>query len=145
MIGEQSEAQLNVIIVSSLLDIVVMEKEVQEDTKLKAIFVRLLADPDCIPHYTVRQGKLFYRGRLVLPKTLSLIPTILHTFHDSVIGVIPDNYAPINESQQSCFWEGMKNDIKLYVDQCHVCQQSKIQALSPAGLLQPLSIPNRIC
>ncbi|TYK06558.1 ty3-gypsy retrotransposon protein [Cucumis melo var. makuwa] len=38
----------------------------------------------------------------------------------------------------------MKNDIKLYVDQCHVCQQNKTQALSPAGLLQPLPIPNRI-
>lgn len=38
----------------------------------------------------------------------------------------------------------MKNDIKLYVEQCHVCQQNKVQALSLAGLLQPLPIPNRI-
>lgn len=42
------------------------------------------------------------------------------------------------------YWEGMKNDIKLYVDRCHVCQQKKTQALSPASLLQPLPIPNRI-
>ncbi|KAL0534592.1 hypothetical protein IC582_028883 [Cucumis melo] len=38
----------------------------------------------------------------------------------------------------------MKNDIKLYVELCLVCLQNKIQALSPAGLLQPLPIPNRI-
>ena len=41
------------------------------------------------------------------------------------------------------FSEGMKSDIKIYVDQCPVCQQNKIQALSPVGLLQPLPIPNR--
>ena len=33
-----SEAQLNVIIVPSLLDIAIVEKEVQDDTKLKTIF-----------------------------------------------------------------------------------------------------------
>ncbi|KAL0549668.1 hypothetical protein IC582_014155 [Cucumis melo] len=38
----------------------------------------------------------------------------------------------------------MKNDTKQYVDKCHVCQQNKVQALSPVGLLQPLPIPNRI-
>ena len=42
------------------------------------------------------------------------------------------------------FWEGMKSDIKIYVDQCLICQQNKIQVLSMVGLLQPLSIPNRI-
>ncbi|KAL0540352.1 hypothetical protein IC582_024589 [Cucumis melo] len=38
----------------------------------------------------------------------------------------------------------MKNVIKIYVDQCPVCQQNKTQALSLTGLLQPLPIPNRI-
>ena len=67
------EVHLNVITVPSLLDTEVVEREVQEDVKLKA-------DPDCIPRYAVRQGKLFYKGRLVLPKKSSLITTILHTF-----------------------------------------------------------------
>ncbi|KAA0032325.1 Ty3/gypsy retrotransposon protein [Cucumis melo var. makuwa] len=138
------EAELNVIIVPSLLDITVIEREVQEDEKLKAIFDRIVANPDCIPHYTVRQGKLFYRGRLVLSKTSSFIPTILHTFHDSVIGGHSGQLHTYKRIAAELFWEGMKNDIKQYVDQCHVCQQNKVQALSPVRLLQPLPIPNRI-
>ncbi|KAA0051934.1 ty3-gypsy retrotransposon protein [Cucumis melo var. makuwa] len=57
------EAQLNVIAVPSILDITVIEKEVQEDTKLRAIFDRLLVDPDCIPRYTIRQGLSVITGR----------------------------------------------------------------------------------
>ncbi|TYK11087.1 ty3-gypsy retrotransposon protein [Cucumis melo var. makuwa] len=76
-------SRMNVIIVPRLLDIEVVEREVQEDEKLKAIFDRLLTNSDCIPRYTVRLGKLFCRSRLALLKTSSLIPTILHSFHDS--------------------------------------------------------------
>ena len=62
------EAELDVITVPSLLDIIVIEREVQEDEKLKVIFDRIVADSDC--RYTVLQGKLFYRGRLVLSREI---------------------------------------------------------------------------
>lgn len=38
----------------------------------------------------------------------------------------------------------MKATITAYIASCHVCQKSKYQASFPAGLLQPLSIPNAI-
>ncbi|KAL0548486.1 hypothetical protein IC582_012939 [Cucumis melo] len=138
------EAELNAITVPSLLDITVIEKEVQENEKLKAIFDKIVADPVCVPRYTVRQGKLFYKGRLVLSRTSSFIPTILHTFHDSVLEGHSGQLRTFKRIAAELFWEGMKKDIKQYVDQCHVCQQNKVQALSPAGLLQPLPIPNHI-
>ncbi|KAA0047602.1 ty3-gypsy retrotransposon protein [Cucumis melo var. makuwa] len=138
------EDQLHVISIPSILDIAVVEKEVQEDAKLRAIFEKLLVDPDCIFRYTVRQGRLFVKGKLVLPRTSSLIPTILHTFYDSIIKGHSGQLHTYKRIATELFWEGMKNDIKLYLEQCHACQQNKIQALSPAGLLQPLPIPNRI-
>ncbi|KAL4012033.1 hypothetical protein IC575_029106 [Cucumis melo] len=139
-----SEAQLNVIAVPSILDVTVVEKEVQEDDKLKDIFEQLLKDLDSVPRYSIKQGRLFYKGRLVLPKTSSLLPTILHTFHDSVVGGHSGQLRTYKRIAAELYWEGMKNDIKIYVDQCPVCQQNKTQALSLAGLLQPLPIPNRI-
>ncbi|KAK7281730.1 hypothetical protein RIF29_09972 [Crotalaria pallida] len=45
---------------------------------------------------------------------------------------------------QSLFWIGMKGAIATMVEACHICQRSKYQASTPAGLLQPLPIPNAI-
>lgn len=38
----------------------------------------------------------------------------------------------------------MKNDIRKFVVECEVCKKNKVQALFPAGLLQPLPIPQQI-
>lgn len=38
----------------------------------------------------------------------------------------------------------MTTNVKTYVEQCYVCQKNKTLAASPAGLLQPFPIPNRI-
>lgn len=56
------ETQLNVISVPSLLDLEIVEKEVQEDEKLKNIFDRLVQDLECVPRYSIQQGKLFFKG-----------------------------------------------------------------------------------
>ena len=38
----------------------------------------------------------------------------------------------------------MRKDIKDFVASCQICQQNKYEALSPAGLLNPLPIPEHI-
>lgn len=38
----------------------------------------------------------------------------------------------------------MKEDVKKYVVESLVCQKNKIKSVSPAGLLQPLPIPERV-
>lgn len=42
------------------------------------------------------------------------------------------------------YWEGLKKDVKAYVQQYKVCQRSKSENTAPAGLLQPLLIPDNI-
>jgi len=41
-------------------------------------------------------------------------------------------------------WENMKEDIRNFINSCVICQQAKTSHTLPAGLLQPLSIPNQI-
>lgn len=42
------------------------------------------------------------------------------------------------------YWKGMKKDVKNYVDSCLICQKNKVDAISPAGLLQPLPVPDKV-
>ena len=42
------------------------------------------------------------------------------------------------------FWVRMKSDIKAFIQQCDTCQCNKYDTQTPAGLLQPLPIPNRV-
>ncbi|TYK03666.1 general transcription factor 3C polypeptide 3 isoform X1 [Cucumis melo var. makuwa] len=42
------------------------------------------------------------------------------------------------------YWDDMKKDIKKYCEECLICQKNKTLALSLAGLLTPLEIPDTI-
>jgi len=41
-------------------------------------------------------------------------------------------------------WKSMQKEIAKYVKNCLICQQAKASNTLPAGLLQPLPIPNQI-
>jgi transposase InsO family protein len=42
------------------------------------------------------------------------------------------------------YWPGLRAAVRTFVRECDVCQRNKSETLHPAGLLQPLPIPDRI-
>ncbi|TYK05420.1 Ty3/gypsy retrotransposon protein [Cucumis melo var. makuwa] len=74
----------------------------------------------------------------------SLIPVILDTFHNSAIGGHSGFLRTYKRIAAELYWEGMKADIKKHCEECLICQRNKTLALSPAGLLVPLEIPQVI-
>ncbi|CAH9139323.1 unnamed protein product [Cuscuta epithymum] len=121
-----------------------LEDELLEDEKYKTMLQKLMIDPDSIPHFKVSQGLLYFKGRLVIPKKSARIDSILKEFHESAIGGHAGNFKTMKRISSLFYWEGMRTDIKQYVQQCEVCQRNKYQTLSPAGLLHPLPIPDHI-
>ncbi|TYK05651.1 Retrotransposable element Tf2 [Cucumis melo var. makuwa] len=127
-----------------LLDIDIVTTEVEKDEELQGIIEILKEDPEGKANYQWKAGNLFYKGRLVLSRKSTLIPSLLHTFHDSVLGGHLGFLRTYKRMNGEIHWMGMKNDVKKYVEQCEVCQRNKTEALAPAGLLQPLPLPNLI-
>ena len=95
-------------------------------------------------NYTWQQGLLKYKGRIVIAKKSALIPTILHTYHDSVLGGHFGFLRTYKRLTRELFWVGIKAEIQKYCEECATCQRNKTLALSPTSLLTPLEIPSRV-
>ncbi|XP_061343289.1 uncharacterized protein LOC133289385 [Gastrolobium bilobum] len=121
-----------------------IDKEVQADNRLRGIIQNLLEDPASHPGFQLHGGRLFFKDRLVLSKSSRFISSILSEFHDSCIGGHSGFSRTFKRMVGVVFWEGMRKTVQQYVLDCAICQQNKIQNLSPAGLLQPLPIPSQI-
>lgn len=116
--------------------------EVQSDPVLAKIITDLTNDPNSHIHYTMEQGRLCYKGRMVIPATSTWIPKLITEFHSTPTG--GHFYRTYRRLARSLYWQGMKQSITNFVQECVVCQRNKYQASSPAGLLQPLPIPSEI-
>ena len=68
---------LNQLSASALIDLAKIQEEVENDPKLKEIRSQVEQDSKEFPNFTVHQGVLQFKGRLVISKNSSLLPTIL--------------------------------------------------------------------
>ncbi|PNX54976.1 hypothetical protein L195_g048599, partial [Trifolium pratense] len=94
--------------------------------------------------YTVKEGLLLYRDKLVVPNSPDIKKQILTEFHTSHMGGHAGILRTIARIQAQFYWKNMRQDIKEYVQQCLICQQAKTSNSVPAGLLQPLPIPDQV-
>lgn len=91
--------ELQNLTVPSIIDVNTIQREGEEDESLQRIKKEIEEDPLTHPKYTLHQGNLLYKKRLVMSSHSKLIPTILHTYHDSVMGVTRGFSELIRDSQ----------------------------------------------
>jgi len=140
--GENGE--LNAFSLWQLREFPEWEAEIQQDEKLRDIYTTLVKGRQEVPGYCISKGCLTYNGRLVLPKNSSRIPMLLKEFHDGPLGGHSGPLRTFKRMSGMFYWEGMRKDIQRYIAMCDVCQKNKYLTLSPAGLLQPLPIPQQV-
>ncbi|XXG53461.1 hypothetical protein AAC387_Pa03g1546 [Persea americana] len=61
--------------------------------------------------------------------------------HDSKWAGHPGVHCTLALVEERYYWPRMRYDIEAYVKTCLVCQQDKVEQKMPAGLLEPLPIP----
>ncbi|KAL0533232.1 hypothetical protein IC582_030448 [Cucumis melo] len=139
------EVQLFGLSIPIAVDLEIVKKEVFQDPKYERIIRQIEQGEELeVNDYSLKKGLLMYKNRLVILKQSSLIPVILDTFHNSAIGGHSGFLRTYKRIAAELYWMGMKADIKKHCEECLVCQRSKTLALSPAGLLVPLEIPQAI-
>ncbi|KAF5757863.1 putative nucleotidyltransferase, Ribonuclease H [Helianthus annuus] len=114
------------------------------DSYTHDLLQQLVTDPSAIPDFSLVNNLLFYKGRLVIPNIPTLKLKLLQEAHDTPMGGHGGFLKTMKRLSTQYFWPHMKQEVRLYVQQCLVCQQQKYQTVAPAGLLQPLPIPTQI-
>lgn len=104
---------------------------------------KLALDPNSEPQYTMQEGILRYKGRVWIGNDAEVQQHLINSLHASAVGGHSGFHAMYIRIKRLFAWNGMKAQIKQTVRTCMVCQQAKTERKSPAGLLQPLTIPKK--
>lgn len=97
----------------------VIQEEVEKDQHLQEIKKKIEEQKVEVPNFSVQHGVLKYKGRLVLSKTSVLLPTVMHTYRDSVFGGHLGFLRTYKQMTREIYGEGMKKDMKKYCEECH--------------------------
>nr|CAD39356.2 OSJNBa0059H15.7 [Oryza sativa Japonica Group] len=84
---------------------------------------------------------LWYKKRIYVPEQGGLRGLILKEAHKSAYSLHPESTKMYQDLKEGYWWPNMKRDVAEYVTLCDVCQKVKAEHQRPAGLLQPLRIP----
>ena len=94
------------------------------------------------PEFTkVEKGTIWFRKRICVLDVEHLHEMILKEAHNSAYSIHPGSTKMYQDLKERYWWYGMKRDVAAHVAICDVCQRVKAEHQRPAGLLQPLKVP----
>lgn len=93
--------------------------------------------------YILRQGLIRYQGSIWVGANSGLHTKLIESFHASPVGGHSGIQATYQRVKKLFCWEGIKQDVQNFVQQCQICQQAKHENCKYPGLLNPLPIPTK--
>jgi hypothetical protein len=87
------------------------------------------------------EGVIWFKDRLCVPDIKHIQELILKEAHEIAYSIHPGSEKMYQDLKRRFWWYGMKREIAEYVAICDSCQRTKAEHQKPAGLLQPLQIP----
>jgi hypothetical protein len=100
-------------------------------------------DPKVNCFHVDEEGTPWFMDCLVVPKNHELRKKIFVEAHTSKYSNHPGSTKMYHDFKTQFWWTRLKLKTARYVAECDMCQRVKANHMSPAGLLQPLSIPAR--
>jgi hypothetical protein len=112
-----------------------------QDPKSLQLIQQLQSNAPASPGYSWLHDELQYKGCLYLSKQSKLKSTILSELHATPTKGHSGFTKTYDRVKHSFFWDGMKQDIHNFVDECDVSQHNKGETVKYPGTLQLLPIP----
>lgn len=94
--------------------------------------------------YSWKDGLLCYHNRVVIPPGSPLIKQLLYEHHNTTLGGHSGVLRTFKRLSHHFYWPSMHKTVVTYISHCDTCQRAKSQTMSPAGLLQPLPVPEQL-
>ena len=82
-------------------------------------------------------------SQIAVPDHADLRARVIAAHHDHPFSGHPGSARTADSIKRGYWWKGLVRDVRAYVAKCHECQLNKSGHSKPAGLLQPLQIPER--
>jgi hypothetical protein len=112
------------------------------DDKCKTLLAKLAVDQNAEENYTLNNGILRYKKKIVLGDDKELRTKIISSFHTSEMGGHSGERATYHRVQLVFYWTGMRKDIAIFTRGCPICQINKPEHTKYPGKLQPLHVPD---
>lgn len=138
------EVELAALSIPHVLHWEAIKTEVDTDEFLQKVKTGLHSNPHAYSGFQLDNGQLTYKGRLVISKKSTSIPLLLKEYHCSPVGGHSGVLKTYQRLISDLFWVGMKQNVMDFVARCEICQRNKSLNLSPAGLLEPIPLPDRV-
>jgi hypothetical protein len=86
-------------------------------------------------------NSLWFHDQICVPDIPKIKELILKEAHETPYSIHPRSTKMYMDLKELFWWNNMKWEIAKFMSECHTCQRVKAEYQSPAGLMQPLSIP----
>lgn len=103
------------------LDIEQVVKSYEEDKFCTDLITKLSIDSQAMPNYTLSNGLIRYKGKLLIGANGELRQQLLQSFHQSALGGHSGERATCQRMKLVFFWPKMHQEIKDFVRQCPTC------------------------
>jgi hypothetical protein len=112
-----------------------------QDPKISSSIQELQQDNNSYQGYTWKNEELRYKGFLYLTKQSKFKSMLLSELHASPTRQHPRFHKTYEQINCSFLWEGMKQYIHTFVEECDTFEPNKGETVKNQSTLQPLPIP----
>jgi hypothetical protein len=117
-----------------------IRKSQMKDAKLREIAENIVKSKS-LGFHKDDKGTLWFGKRLCVPEDKTIREAILSEAHESAYSIHPRSTKMYLDLREKYWWYSLKRDVVEYVALCDTCQRVKAEHQRPAGLLQPMQIP----